>query len=56
MYTQLQKVDGTPLFFCSHDICMPFYFCNYPPYYSNYGMMLSFMAYTIFKSQYLFHT
>ena len=26
------------------------------PYYSNCGMMISFLAYTNFKSQYLFHT
>ena len=38
---------------------MPFYFkimaYDSPPY-SNYGMMISFLAYKIFKSQYLFHT
>ena len=27
-----------------------------PPYYSNCDMMISFLAYKNFKSQYLFHT
>ena len=38
--------------FCSHDICMPFYFTIMAydsPYYSNYGMMISFLAYKIFS-------
>ena len=46
--------------FSSHDICMPFCFTTMaydsPPYYSNYGMMISFLAYKIFKSQFIFHT
>ena len=55
MDTQLQKFSV----FCSHDICMPFYFTimayDSPPY-SNYGMMISILAHKILKSQYLFHT
>ena len=47
--------------FCSHDIRMPFFYFTLmaydsPPYYSNYGMMIFFLAYKVFKSQYLFHT
>ena len=38
--------------FCSHDICMPFYFTimayDSPPYYSSYGMMVSFLACKVF--------
>ena len=49
MDTQLQKADV----FRSHDIYMPFYFTimayDSPPYYSNYGMMISFLAYKILK-------
>ena len=44
--------------FCSHGICMPFYFTimanDSPPYYSNYGMMISFLAYKFFKSHIYF--
>ena len=47
--------------FSVHMTCVcPFTFTfivyDSPSYYSNYGMMISFMAYKIFKSQYLFHT
>ena len=39
--------------FCSYDICMPFYFTilayDSPPYYSNYGMMVSFLVIKFLK-------
>ena len=59
MDTQLQKADGISVF-SVHMTCMPFHFTimayDSSPYYSNYGMMISFLAHKIFKSQYLFHT
>ena len=59
MDTQLQKADGTAVFSVHMTyVCLYFTIMAYnsPPYYSNYGMMISFLAYKIFKSQHLFHT
>ena len=60
MDTQLQKADGTSVFSVHMTYVCPFIFTimayDSPPYYSNYGTMISFLAHKIFKSQYLFHT
>ena len=56
MDTQLQKADGISVFFCSLDIHVyvyPFILTimayDSPAYYSNYGMMISFLAYKMFN-------
>ena len=63
MDAQLQKTDGTSVFSVHMTYVCPFSLQLYhmivlqgPPYNSNYGMMILFFAYKIFKSQYLFHT
>ena len=59
MDTQLQKADSTSMFSVHMIYVCPFIFTimeyDSPPSYSNYGM-ISFLAYKIFKSQYLFYT